>query len=87
MIVRISKVGLNSIPVSINDLSDGPGDLTGNANKIIAVSPDETKLEYISNTNDAGKYKQFVYAVSSGDFSFIKNGTTGEPVMALLPLE
>jgi hypothetical protein len=36
--------------------------------------------------SSGGKYRQFVYTVSGGDFSFVIDHE-GNPVMALVPLE
>ena len=84
MIVRISKVGLNSIPIGISDLKDGPGELAGHSLDVISVKQDESGLEF--SHAGQGKYRQFTFIVSSGDFSFIKD-INGRPVMALVPLE
>ena len=40
-----------------------------------------------SSDGGGGKYRQFTYNTSAGDFQFIKISTTGQPVMTLLPLE
>lgn len=36
---------------------------------------------------DIGKYRQFAYEVSAGDFHFIKENSTDRPVMVKVPLE
>ena len=85
MIVRVPTAGIVSVPVEVEDLSDGPGDFTSNALSLVRVNSDETALEF-SHVSQNGKYRQFTFIVTSGDFSFIKD-INGRPVMALIPLE
>ncbi len=84
MIIRVPTVGIVSVPVSIEDLTDGPGETDGHSLEFLRVKEDESGLEYTNA--GSGRYRQFTFIVTGGDFSFIKD-INGRPVMALIPLE